>query len=292
MAASRSPFKLACLMDTFRLLRAGRLALKPFAAAFRGALAMPMRLPLFACWLACCLTLAMAAPAAAETARVAVASNMLATAQTLATRFAQASGHTVELSAGGSGKLYAQIRQGAPFDALLSADADIPKRLVNEGLAAAGSRFAYATGRLVLWSADAGRVVTGPDALRAPDLRHLAVANPALAPYGAAAQAVLERLGLNDSLAGKKVIGENIGQTYQFVATGNAELGFVALSQITRDGVRTGGAAWLVPADLHPPLRQEAVLLVRGKDNAAARGWLDYLRTPEARALMRDNGYP
>jgi molybdate transport system substrate-binding protein len=229
--------------------------------------------------------------AAAESAHVAVAANFAGTAKVLAEQFARESGHRLELSSGSTGKFYAQITNGAPFDVFLSADEATPHRLENEKLAVAGSRFTYAIGRLVLWSARPGLVDERGEVLRKGRFNRLAIANPKLAPYGAAAQEALEKLGLWDELRAKRVQGENIAQTFQFVSSGNAELGFVALSQIRDAGKPPSGSFWLVPASLHAPLRQDAVLLARAERNAAARGFLDYLRTAPARDLIRSYGY-
>ncbi len=227
------------------------------------------------------------APAAARAGEVhvAVATNFAAPARALAAAFAAETGHRAVISDGSTGKLYAQIVNGAPFEVLLAADVERPRQLEAEGGAVAGSRFTYALGRLVLWSASAARG-GGEDALRG-DFRHLAIANPELAPYGTAARQVLEELGLWENLQGRLVRGEDIGQTFQFVATGNAELGFVALSQT----VGKGGSQWIVPADRHAPLEQQAVLLARGRDDEAARAFLAYLRGDAARARIERAGY-
>jgi molybdate transport system substrate-binding protein len=228
-------------------------------------------------------------PARAGEAAVAVAANFLAPMKPLAARFEQASGHRLVLSSGSTGKFYAQIRHGAPFDVLLAADDETPARLLREG--AAVRTQTYAVGRLALWSADAGRIDGTAAVLRRGAYQKLAVANPKLAPYGAAAMQVLEKLGLAGQAKEKIVMGENIGQTHQFVASGNADIGFVAVSQVWRDGTLTGGSAWLVPASFHAPIRQDAALLKRGEANAAARALLDFLGSREAQALIRSYGY-
>lgn len=223
-------------------------------------------------------------------ASVAVASNFAAPMKQLAADFERQTGHTLTISTGATGKFYAQIRNGAPFDVLLAADDATPARLMREGAAVA--RQTYAIGRLVLWSATPGYVTDGDGALRARRFKRLAIANPRLAPYGAAALETLTRLGLADALAPRFVVGENIAQTHQFVASGNAELGFVALSQVTQDGRLTGGSAWIVPASLHAPIRQDAVLLKRGADNDAARALFDFLKSPAvALTLTQRFGY-
>ena len=229
-------------------------------------------------------------PALAGQAHIAVASNFAAPMKKLAAQFEQATGHTLTLSTGSTGKFYAQIKNGAPFDMLLAADEATPARLMQEGDAVKVQT--YAIGRLVLWS-DRPGYIDGSDAvLRQNRFQRLAIANPKLAPYGAAAIEVLTRLKLIDAVQNKFVIGENIAQTYQFVASGNAELGFVALSQAMQDGKLTRGSAWVVPASLHSPIRQDAVLLKRGANNEAARALFDYLKTPGAAlTLIRSFGY-
>lgn len=229
------------------------------------------------------------ASAHADQASIAVAANFATPMRTLSAQFEKATGHTLALSSGSTGKLYAQIKNGAPFDVLLAADDETPARLMREGDAVKTQT--YAIGKLALWSADA-QTVDGTDAvLKRNTFKHLAIANPKLAPYGAAAQQVLGKLGLADAVKDKLVTGENIGQTQQFVASGNAEIGFVALSQIMLDGKLTGGSAWLIPTTYYTPIRQDAALLKRGADNAAARALLDFLKTPAAQAVIRGYGY-
>lgn len=227
----------------------------------------------------------------ADEVQLAVAANFASPAKLIAAGFEKESGHRVLISAAGSGKLYAQIANGAPFAVLLAADAETPARLEREGLAQPGSRFTYAIGKLALWSARPGVVDDRGEVLRRGEFKHLALANPKLAPYGAAAIEALTALGLQERLQAKFVLGENIAQTHQFVASGNAELGFVALSQIMSAGKPGEGSTWLVPAGLYTPLRQDAALLARGKDNKAARAFLDYLRSDKAKADIRGFGY-
>jgi molybdate transport system substrate-binding protein len=230
--------------------------------------------------------LALAPGTNASEVHVAVATNFAATARTLADAFAHETGHRAVTSDGSTGKLYAQIVSGAPFEVFLSADVERPRRLEEDGRAVAGSRFTYALGRLVLWSPDPARV-DGPDALARDDFRHLAIANPELAPYGAAARQVLETLGQWERLQPRLVRGEDVGQTFHFVASASAELGFVALSQVMgRDGSR-----WLVPPDGHAPLEQQAVLLARGEGDETARAVLDFLRGDAAREVIEKAGY-
>ncbi|MHB1359497.1 MAG: molybdate ABC transporter substrate-binding protein [Rhodocyclaceae bacterium] len=235
--------------------------------------------------------LALSPFARAAEVQVAVAANFAAPMKRIAAEFAKATGHRALLAFGASGKFYAQIRNGAPFHVLLSADAAVPARLEHDGLAVAGSRFTYAVGTLVLWSARPGLVDDQGAVLARGDFKHLAVANPKLAPYGAAALETLEHLKLSSTLKPKFVYGENIAQTYHFVASGNAELGFVALSQVMQDGRLTGGSAWIVPAGMHQPIRQDAVLLLPGRDNPAATALLRFLREPATQALIQSYGY-
>ena len=222
---------------------------------------------------------------------VAVAANFTAPMQKIAAAFEQDTGHKAILSFGSTGKFYAQIKNGAPFQVLLSADDQTPARLEREGQGVSGTRFTYAIGKLVLWSRQPGLVDDKGDVLRTGRFNRVALADPKLAPYGAAAVQVLGGLGLMSSLAPKFVQGENIAQTYQFVATGNAEIGFVALSQVFADGKLTQGSAWMIPAKLHAPIRQDAVLLGPGKDNAAAAALMAYLRSDKVRAVIRSFGY-
>lgn len=233
--------------------------------------------------------LATFANAHAEQAGIAVAANFSAPMKQLAPLFEKATGHTLALSSGSTGKFYTQIKHGAPFDVLLAADDETPARLVKEGDAVRTQT--YAIGKLVLWSADSAKIDGSDAVLRSGAYNKLAVANARLAPYGAAAMQVLDRMRLSAQAREKFVTGENIGQTHQFVASGNADIGFVALSQVWQDGKLTGGSAWHVPASLYAPIRQDAALLKRGEANAAARALLDFLKTPQARALIRGYGY-
>jgi len=222
---------------------------------------------------------------------VAVAANFAAPMQKIAKLFEQASGHKVLLSFGSTGNLYAQIKNGAPFQMFLSADDETPIKLEKEGLGLAATRFVYATGKLVLWSAQPNFVVDQGDILKTQQFQRLAIANPKLAPYGVAAVETLNKLSLLQEVQNKFVQGENIAQAYQFVATGNAPLGFVALSQVMMDGKIAKGSAWVVPAEFHAPLRQEAIVLQKGKDNAAVSALFNYLRSDNAKQVMRAYGY-
>ena len=227
---------------------------------------------------------------------VAVAANFTAPMQKIAQAFEQDTGHKAQLAFGATGKFYAQIKNGAPFAVLLAADDETPARLEKEGLAVAGTRFTYATGRLALWSKSSNLVDDKGDVLRSDRLEKLgihkiAIADPKLAPYGAAAMEVIHKLGVQASVTLKLVQGESIGQTFQFVNTENAQLGCVALSQISIDGRITQGSAWVVPQSMHTPLAQDAVLLNAGKGNAAATALLTYLQSERARSIMRAYGY-
>ncbi|MCM2563607.1 molybdate ABC transporter substrate-binding protein [Lutimaribacter sp. EGI FJ00015] len=236
--------------------------------------------------------LANPAAARAETALAAVAANFAETAEALLPAFRKATGHDVELTTGSTGKLYAQIGAGAPFDLLLSADTATPTRLLEDGNAISGTEFTYAVGRLALWSADPDRIGdNGRAALENPDLRFVAIANPNLAPYGVAAREALTSLGLWAPLQPKIVMGQNIGQTNSMVASGAAEIGFVALSAVLSPRAEAKGSHWDIPQDLFTPIRQNAVLLNPGADNEAARAFLDFLRTPEATAVIDRFGY-
>lgn len=236
------------------------------------------------------LALGASLSASAAEVQVAAAANFTAPMQAIATEFEKDTGHRAVVAFGATGKFYAQIKHGAPFEVILAADDTTPAKLEAEGDALAGTRFTYAIGKLVLWSAKEGYVDDKGEVLRR-DFRHLAIANPKTAPYGAAAMQTLAKLGLADRLRGRLVQGENIAQTHQFAATGNAELGFVALSQVYKDGRITKGSAWIVPADMHEPIRQDALILARGRDNPAAKALLDYLKGPKATAIIRSYGY-
>jgi len=236
-------------------------------------------------------TLALSGLAHAGELQIAVAANFAAAAKLIAAEFKKDTGHQARLSFGATGQLYAQIRNGAPFEVLLAADEETPAKLEKEGLAVAGTRFTYAAGRLALWSNRRGYVDDKGEILGKGDFTHLAIANPRLAPYGAAAVETLVALKLMNATKPKLVQGENIAQAYQFVATGNAELGFVAVSQIMQDGRITEGSAWVVPASLHRVIRQDAVILDKGKGRPAAEAWLKYLGGKKARAIIKSFGY-
>ena len=229
--------------------------------------------------------------ARADEVQVAVAANFTAPMQAIASAFERDTGHKAVLAFGATGKFYAQIRNGAPFEVFLAADDETPAKLEKEQMAVPGTRFTYAIGKLVLWSAQEGLVDPQGEVLKKGDFKHLAVANPKTAPYGAAALEALQRLGVLENLRPRFVQGENIAQTYQFVLTGNAELGFLALSQIYKDGRISAGSAWMVPANLYAPIRQDAVILGKGQNKPAARALLDYLKGEKARAIIKSYGY-
>lgn len=244
---------------------------------------------LVAAALACLVTCGR--PALAGEARVAVAANFAGPLAQLQAGFAAATGHTLQVSSGATGKFYAQIVAGAPFDVLIAADDETPRRLVAEGRAVAGSAFTYAVGQLVLWSARPGYVDDQGAVLAQGAFAHLAVANPKVSPYGAAALELLRARGLAESLRPRLVTGESIAQAHQFVATGNAELGFVAWSQVAMPGQPAKGSYWRVPPSLHGDIRQDAVLLKAGENNPAALALLAYLKGDAAKAVIQGHGY-
>lgn len=222
---------------------------------------------------------------------VAVASNFTAPMKIIAQAFERETGHKAILSFGATGQFYAQIKNGAPFAVLLAADDETPARLEREGVAVTGTRFTYATGQVVLWSKKADLVDAQGEILKTEKFDKLALANPKLAPYGAAAMQVLEKLNLTKQLGPKLVEASNIGQTFQFVSSGNAALGFVALSQVFENGKLKEGSGWVVPSNLYSPIKQDAVLLTSGKANVAAQALLQYLRSDKAKAIIVSFGY-
>jgi len=228
--------------------------------------------------------------ASAGQVQVAVAANFVPAFKDIAAEFEKASGHSVQTTSGSSGKFYAQIKNGAPFEVFFSADDERPKLLEDEGLGVKGTRFTYAIGRLVLWSQDAS-LVTGEETLKAGKFKHVAIANPKTAPYGTAAMQALTKLGLWDGLQSKLVMGENLGQTSGFLESGNAELGFLALSQVMDDKLKGKGSRWDVPAHLHEPIKQDAVLLTTGEKNPAAKALLEFIQNEKGRAIIERFGY-
>ena len=235
--------------------------------------------------------LALSAAAQAEVVQIAVAANFTAPARALAEIFARTTGHEAKLSFGATGAFYTQIKNGAPLDILLAADDERPIRLEKEGDTVPGSRFTYAIGQLVLWSAKPGFVDGEGAVLKGGNFNKIAIANPKLAPYGAAAVETMDKLGLAAALTPKLVTGESIGQTYNFIATGNAELGFVALAQVLDGGKLKSGSMWVVPAKYHAPIIQDAVILKRAAANPAAKAWMALMRSPNTQDFIRSYGY-
>jgi molybdate transport system substrate-binding protein len=250
------------------------------------------RIVRFASWIAIVFCGATALPGHAEEIAVAAAANLRTVlAEGLAPAFESKTGHHLKISFGSTGGFYAQIKNGAAFDIVLAADDATPEKLELDGLTAPGTRFTYATGTLVLWSSQPGFVDKNGDVLRSDKYKHIALANPKLAPYGAAAVETLRALNLFDGLQEKIVRGEDINQTYQFIATGNAPLGFVALSQVMRKGAVASGSYWLVPAKLYTPIHQDAVILAKAHAKVGAAIFARFLQGEEARAIMRSYGY-
>jgi molybdate transport system substrate-binding protein len=230
-------------------------------------------------------------PAFADEVKVAVAANFTAPMQQIAAEFEKATGNKVLVSSGATGAFYAQIKNGAPFEVFLAADDETPAKVEAEGLGVKGSRFTYAVGKLVLWSAKPGYVDAKGEVLKKGAFEHLSLANPKTAPYGAAGVEVLKKLGIYDAVQTKIVQGENISQAQQFVASGNAELGFVALSQVWKDGVLSSGSAWIVPAELYTSIRQDVILLNAGAGKPAAEALVKYLKSDKARGIIKSYGY-
>ena len=229
-------------------------------------------------------------PALAEQVLVAVAANFIGPFREVATEFEKTTGHTVQTAAGSSGNFYSQIKNGAPFDVFFSADNERPKLLEDEGLGVKGNRFTYAIGRLVLWGPDPS-LIKGEDTLRSASFKRLAIANPKTAPYGVAAMQAMQKLRVWDSVQPRIVMGESLGQTMGFIESGNAELGFVALSQALDPKIKGTGSRWDVPNDLHEPIQQDVVLLTKGKDNPAAKALMEFMGGPQAKAIIERYGY-
>lgn len=240
---------------------------------------------LFVAWLLWC------GGAHAAEVSVAVAANFAGPMEKIAPAFEKATGHKAKVSLGATGKFYAQIRNGAPFDVLVSADQTTPERLEKDGLAVPDSCFTYAVGKLVLWSATPGLVDNQGAVLKQGNFKHLAIGNPRVTVYGPAAIDVMKTMGVYGAIEPKLVLGENVTQTHQFAVTGNAQLAFVALSQIYKDGQYAAGSHWLVPAAMYAPIRQDAVLLVQGKANPAAVALMAFLKSEAARQVIRAHGY-
>jgi len=251
-----------------------------------------MKLSLLSCraGLLAAVALVLSAHAQADEVSVAVAANFTAPMQKIAAAFEKDTGHKMVASFGSTGKFYAQIKNGAPFELLLAADDETPAKLVKEGAGVAGSQATYAIGKLVLWSPKPGVVDGAGEVLKKGAFEHLALANPKLAPYGAAAMEAMKALGVYAALEPKVVMAENITQAYQFASSGNAQLGFVALSQVLKDD-KIDGSVWLVPQNLYQPIRQDAVVLMPGKAKPAAEALLKYLKGDAARAVIKSYGY-
>jgi len=229
-----------------------------------------------------------AGPALAADTQVAVAANFTEPAKEIAAAFKAATGHTAILSFGASGQFYAQMARGAPYEVFLSADTDRPKKAEQDGLGVTGTRFTYAIGRLMLYSKTPGLVDPGGAVLGSDKYQKLAMADPLQAPYGVAATQTLRKLGLYDRVKPKLVLGSSLTQTYQFVSTGAAELGFVAYSQVIKE---PGGSRWLVPATFHAPIEQQAILLYTGQNNPAAKAFMTFLKSPASLAIIKSYGY-
>jgi molybdate transport system substrate-binding protein len=239
-----------------------------------------------------CLALLNAVSVRADEALVAAAANFAGAVEAIGAEFTKETGHTLRITTGSTGKLYAQISEGAPFTILLSADAKTPAKLEQEGKAVAGTGFTYAVGRLTLWSPDAGKIGSDPKAaLTAASTRHIAIANPDLAPYGVAAREALAAMGLWETIQPKIVMGENVGQAFSLVDTGAADMGFVATSALQMPGMATKGSRYDVPQEMFKPIRQDAILLKTGEGNAAAKAFMDYLRGEKAKAIAQSFGY-
>lgn len=223
--------------------------------------------------------------------KVAVAANFKKPLEEIAKAFQAETGNTLAISAGATGQLYTQIKNGAPFEVFISADSKTPKKLVDENVGIQGTSFTYAKGQLVLWSADEKKVDKQGAVLTKGDFTHIAIANPKTAPYGAAAVEVIDKLGLTKSLASKMVEGESIAQTKQFIDSGSAEIGFVALSQVYKDGKVTKGSAWMIPATYYKPILQDVVLLKNGEKDDAAKSLLKFLKGDKAKVIIKNFGY-
>ncbi|WHZ30220.1 MAG: Molybdenum ABC transporter, substrate-binding protein ModA [Nitrospira sp.] len=231
-------------------------------------------------------------PVFAEPVLVAVAANFVPPFREVSIEFEKSTGHHVQVTAGSSGNFYSQIKNGAPFDVFFSADSERPRKLEEEGFGIKNSRFTYAIGRLVLWSPNAD-LVKGEETLYSKNYTRLAITNPKNAPYGLAAMQAMQKLKIWDKLQPQHIIimGENIGQTMGFVESGKAELGFVALSQIMDPKIQGKGSRWDVPNNLHEPIKQDVILLTKGKDNAGAKALLEFMGGPQARAIIERYGY-
>jgi molybdate transport system substrate-binding protein len=248
-----------------------------------------MRQRLFTWFLFVVVTLAVA-PAFAEQVLVAVAANFVPPFREIAIEFERTTGHNVQVAAGSSGNFYSQIKNGAPFDVFFSADNERPKLLGEEGFGVKDSRFTYAIGRLVLWSPNAD-LIKGEETLRFKQYKRLAMANPKTAPYGVAAMQAMQKLELWEGIQSQIVMGESLGQTMGFIESGNAQLGFVALSQVLDPKIKGKGSRWDVPTNLHEPIKQDVILLTKGKNNPAAKALMEFMGSPQAKAIIERYGY-
>ena len=248
-----------------------------------------MRQRLFTWFLFVVVTLAVA-PAFAEQVLVAVAANFVPPFREIAIEFERTTGHNVQIAAGSSGNFYSQIKNGAPFDVFFSADNERPKLLGEEGFGVKDSRFTYAIGRLVLWSPNAD-LIKGEETLRFKQYKRLAMANPKTAPYGLAAMQAMQKLELWEGIQSQIVMGESLGQTMGFIESGNAQLGFVALSQVLDPKIKGKGSRWDVPTNLHEPIKQDVILLTKGKDNRAAKALMEFMDGPQAKTIIERYGY-
>lgn len=229
-------------------------------------------------------------PAFADQVLVAVSANFIPPFREIATEFEKATGHAVRVAAGSSGNFHSQIKNGAPFEVFLSADTERPKLLEDEGLGVKDSRFTYAIGRLVLWSPNPD-LIKGEETLRSRNYKRLAIANPKTAPYGVAAMQAMQKLELWDSLQPHIVMGESLGQTMGFIESGNAQLGFVALSQVLDPKIKGQGSRWVVPTNLHEPIKQDVILLTKGNENVAAKALMEFLGSPKSKTIIERYGY-
>lgn len=241
-------------------------------------------------WCLCVIAMLTVTPASAEPVLVAVAANFIPPFREIAMEFEKTTGHNVQVAAGSSGNFYSQIKNGAPFDVFFSADVERPKLLEDEALGVKDSRFTYAIGRLVLWSPNAD-LVKGEETLRSKTFKRLTIANPKTAPYGVAAMQAMQKLELWENLQPQIVMGESLGQTMGFIESGNAQLGFVALSQVLDPKLKGQGSRWDVPTHLHEPIKQDVILLTKGKDNAAAKSLMEFMGGPQAKKIIERYGY-
>ncbi len=231
-----------------------------------------------------------AAPAFAEQVLVAVAANFVPPFREIALEFEKSTGHRLQVAGGSSGNFYSQIKNGAPFDVFFSADMERPKLLEDEGLGIKGTRFTYAIGRLVLWSPNES-LIKGEETLRSKQYKRLAMASPKTAPYGMAAMQAMQKLEIWDSVQAQVVMGESLGQTMGFIESGNAQLGFIALSQVLDPKIKGKGGRWDVPNNLHEPIKQDVIMLTRAKDNQAAKALMEFIGSPQAKKIIERYGY-